>query len=347
MSGKPIIAFTMGDPSGIGPEVCIKSACAKKVFSVCTPVIYGDSKVLKKAANLCGKRIKVIKNLTSLKKNDGSIKVFQVASVSEQLVIGSLASDSGRVAMECVSSAVEDALSGKVSAIVTAPINKEAIKMSGYNFPGHTEYLAEKTGAKHFAMMLIGGKLKIALVTIHMSLEKALKSINKKVVYEKILILNEGLKSLGVSKPRIAVSALNPHAGEGGRFGKEEEEIIEPAIEQAFKTGVNCRGPYSPDTVFYFARKGEYDAVLAMYHDQGLIPVKLLAFDKGVNITLGLPIIRTSPDHGTAFDNAWQNKASSSSMEAAAVLAAKLAKRKSKKSFPPSCKERKRNLNHR
>ncbi len=325
MPRKPIIVFTMGDPSGIGPEVCIKSACAKKVFSVCTPVIYGDSKVLKKAANLCGRRIKVIKNITSLKEDNGSIKVFQVASMSEQLVIGSLSSDSGRVAMECVSSAVEDTLSGKVSAIVTAPINKEAIKMSGYNFPGHTEYLAEKTGAKHFAMMLIGGRLKVALVTIHMSLEKALKSINKKVVYEKILILNDGLKSLGVSNPRIAVSALNPHAGEGGRFGKEEEEIIEPAIELAFKKGINCGGPYPPDTVFYFARKGAYDAVLAMYHDQGLIPVKLLAFDKGVNITLGLPIIRTSPDHGTAFDIAWQNKASSSSMEAAAVLAAKLA----------------------
>ncbi|MBN2190034.1 MAG: 4-hydroxythreonine-4-phosphate dehydrogenase PdxA [Candidatus Aureabacteria bacterium] len=327
MSKKPIVAFTMGDPSGIGPEICVKAALSKKVLSVCSPVIFGDPLVIKKAGALIGKKVHVISG--DLDTGEGR-KICVVSAVKHRGKIkpGVVSSLSGLSAMKCIDAALQSAAERKVSGIVTAPISKESIKKAGYNFPGHTEYLAARTGTKDFAMMLIGGNIRTALVTTHLPLKEVAGRLTVFGIYRKILVLNNGMMKMGFRRPRIAVCALNPHAGENGRFGSEEQKIIKPAIIKAARKNIDCSGPFPADTVFYFANKKKYDAVLAMYHDQGLIPVKMLGFEDGVNITLGLPFIRTSPDHGTAFDIAWKNKASSKSMEAAAILAVKLAKNK-------------------
>ncbi|MDD5644686.1 MAG: 4-hydroxythreonine-4-phosphate dehydrogenase PdxA [bacterium] len=323
MPEKPVIAFTMGDPSGIGPEICAKAALSKKVLSVCRPVILGDPSIIRKAADLIHRKICIIDNPHS--KNTGKkICVLPAVKHKGRLRISGVSAASGFSAMKCIDIALRYAGEGKISGFVTAPINKEAIKRAGFDFPGHTEYLAERTGTSDFAMMLIGGNIRVALVTTHLPLGKVAGSITVKDIYRKILVLNKGMQKMGFKNPRIAVCGLNPHAGENGRFGSEEQKFIMPAVAKARKRNINCLGPFPADTIFYFANKKKYDAVLAMYHDQGLIPVKMLGFENGVNITLGLPFVRTSPDHGTAFDIAWKNKASSKSMEAAAVLAARL-----------------------
>ncbi|MCK9555459.1 4-hydroxythreonine-4-phosphate dehydrogenase PdxA [bacterium] len=327
MSKKPVVVFTMGDPSGIGPEICVKAALSKKVLSVCSPVIFGDPLVIEEAGILIGKKIHIISGKLDSAELGKKICVMPAVKHKGKLEPGIISALSGISAMKCIDVALRYALEGKISGIVTAPINKESIKKAGYDFPGHTEYLADKTKTKDFAMMLIGGNIRTALVTTHLPLRKVAGRLTVSGIYRKILVLNDGMLKLGFKKPRIAVCALNPHAGEHGRFGSEEQKIIKPAIIKAARKKIDCSGPFPADTVFYFANKKKYDAVLAMYHDQGLIPVKMLGFDDGVNITLGLPFIRTSPDHGTAFDIAWKNKASSKSMETAAILAAKLAKK--------------------
>jgi 4-hydroxythreonine-4-phosphate dehydrogenase len=240
---------------------------------------------------------------------------------------------SGRASVQYVEKAVDLAQQGAIDAITTAPINKESIALAGYTHPGHTEILAERTGTTKKVMMLAGGPLRVALVTIHVGLAEVPGLLSAEKIFDTIRITNEALVNLfGVARPRIAVCGLNPHAGEGGRFGSEEARLIQPAIERAQAEGVDCSGPHPPDTVFHRAAKGSFDAVVAMYHDQGLIPLKLLAFESGVNITLGLPIIRTSVDHGTAFDIAGQGIANPDSMVEAIKLAACFARRRKRKS---------------
>ena len=230
----------------------------------------------------------------------------------------------GRAVVKYITKAVELALNKDVAGMVTAPISKESLSLAGYSWPGHTELLAELTGAKDFAMMFVSRKLRVILCTIHMPLKDVPKKITKHTVLKTIGLALKGAELLGIKDPEIAVAGLNPHAGESGVMGKEEIRSIIPAIKAVQKDGVDVSGPYPPDVVFHKAYNGEFDMVVCMYHDQGLIPFKMLAFDTGVNMTVGLPIIRTSPDHGTAFDIAWQNRADPTSMIEAIKLAAKI-----------------------
>jgi len=236
----------------------------------------------------------------------------------------------GRASMEYVKRAVELALEGKIEGLVTAPINKMAIKQAGYKFPGHTEYLAHLTNTHFYTMMLVGGVLRVVLVTRHLPLKEVSSRLSEELILRTIKLANDAGQMLGFEHPRIAVCGLNPHAGDGGVLGDEEESFIKPAITKAQQEGINAAGPLPPDTVFYKAYNGGFDFVVAMYHDQGLIPLKMLYFDEGVNVTLGLPIIRTSVDHGTAYDIAGQGIASEKSMVKAVEVAYSLAKGKSR-----------------
>jgi 4-hydroxythreonine-4-phosphate dehydrogenase len=237
----------------------------------------------------------------------------------------------GGAAYDYIVRAVDLALAGTVQAIVTGPIHKESLNQAGYHYPGHTELLAERTGTAHYAMMLATGNLRVVLVTIHVALREAIVQVNEERILRAIELAHQVGLLLGIEHPRIAVPGLNPHAGEGGMFGREEIEIIAPAIAKARAAGWDAQGPFPADTVFYRAAQGQFDFVTPMYHDQGLIPIKLLGFDKGVNVTLGLPIIRTSVDHGTAFGKAWQFRAEASSLREAIALAAQMARAQSGK----------------
>jgi 4-hydroxythreonine-4-phosphate dehydrogenase len=232
----------------------------------------------------------------------------------------------GEASMRFCLDAIDAAQKKIVDAVVTAPIAKESWRLAGYHFPGHTELFAQRTGARRFAMMFAGGPLKVVLATVHIGLNSLWGRLNIGAVFQPIELIHEALVNwFDIPKPRIAVAGVNPHASENGQFGDEEERIITPAITMAREQGIDCSGPYPPDTVFLAARDGKFDAVVAMYHDQGLIPVKLLAFDQAVNITIGLPIIRTSPDHGTAFDIVGRNRANPGSMRAAIQMAIDMA----------------------
>jgi 4-hydroxythreonine-4-phosphate dehydrogenase len=246
----------------------------------------------------------------------------------------------GEASMRFCMDAIEAANKKIVDAVVTAPIAKESWKLAGYRYPGHTELFAERTGARRHAMMFAGGPLKVALATVHVPLNSLWGRLNIGAVFQPIDLVHEALVNwFDMPKPRIAVAGVNPHASEHGQFGDEEERIIEPAIRMAREQGIDCTGPYPPDTVFLAARDGKFDAVVAMYHDQGLIPVKLLGFDQAVNVTLGLPIIRTSPDHGTAFDIVGRNRANPGSMRAAIELAIDLSVRRAARSGTPQANE--------
>lgn len=245
----------------------------------------------------------------------------------KKLQWGKIAAANGAAAVRYVCEGARLALEGNVDALVTAPIQKEAIHKAGCPFPGHTELLATLSGAPSFAMMMVGGPFKITLQSIHLSLREAVLKVKVPLVWEKLELTHRALRDwFGVKKPRIAVAGLNPHAGEGGAFGKEEIKVLKPVIKKAQARGWDVSGPYPPDTLFYWASRKPYDAILCMYHDQGLIPLKLQAFETGVNLTLGLPFIRTSPDHGTAFDIAGKGKASPASMIAAIQMAEALSK---------------------
>jgi len=335
-SSKPIVAITSGDPAGIGPEVVVKALQDEGVRSRCRALILGDARVLGHAREMLGSGVewKVVSEYAGPEDLwDAGPTLLDFANVPDpggRRHVPDAAC--GRASVDYVTCAIDLAKEGKIDAIATAPINKEAVALAGYKFPGHTEILAERTGAKKKVMMLAGGPLRVALVTIHIPLAQVPRKVTTEKVYDTIRITNDSLKNMfGIPEPRIAVCGLNPHAGESGRFGDEEARLIEPAIEQARAEGVGCSGPYPPDTVFGRAAKGAFDAVVCMYHDQGLIPLKLLAFESGVNITLGLPIIRTSVDHGTAFDIAGKGIAHPESMIEAIKLAAAFAMRKKEK----------------
>jgi 4-hydroxythreonine-4-phosphate dehydrogenase len=246
---------------------------------------------------------------------DGKLMaVLNVSDLPDDLPIGQVDARAGRASYDYVVRAIDEALAGNIKAIVTAPINKEAMKMGGLNYPGHTEILAERSGTDKFAMMLANDELRVILVTIHVSLRDAVDLVTQESVLRTIELAHGAGKAYGIASPRVAVAGLNPHAGENGMFGREDLDIIAPAISRAQELGINASGPWPGDTIFMRARRGEFDIVVAQYHDQGLIPVKYLGIDSGVNVTIGLPFIRTSVDHGTAFDIAGQGTADHSSL---------------------------------
>ncbi len=304
------IAITMGDAGGIGPEICLRAASSDEIRALCRPCIIGDRSVIEEAASVVGISPESVEVIEPYK-----LKGFKK---------GQPTAESGLASYRFIKYAAEKCLEGEFHAMVTSPISKEALNMAGLNWPGHTEMLADLTGKSSFAMMLIGEPIRVVLVTIHIALKDVPGTITEDMVYEKIKLSYQACRMLRLDSPRIGVAGLNPHAGEGGLFGDEEIRVILPAIERARKEGLPVTGPIPPDVIFRQAYKGELDVVVAMYHDQGLIPLKMIAFDRGVNLTLGLPVIRTSPDHGTAYDIAWKGKARDTSIKEAIKLAARL-----------------------
>ncbi len=315
----------MGDPGGIGPEIIIKALYCAEIRNYCNPIVIGDAGIMKEALKLTGLplRIKSISSISDTKPMVGTIEVMNIHSRLPAKK-GSPSKSAGRALVTYIKKAVELALKNEVKAIVTAPISKKSLKMAGYTWPGHTEMLAELTNVKDFGMIFVSKNLKIILSTIHIPLKEVPKKVNQKLVLKTIRLAKKGTDILGIEKPRIAVAGLNPHAGESGIMGTEESGTIVPAIKKAQKEGIDVSGPYPPDVIFHKAYNGHFDIIVCMYHDQGLIPFKMIAFDTGVNVTVGLPIIRTSPDHGTGFDIAWKNMADPSSMLEAIKLASKL-----------------------
>jgi len=326
---KPLIAITMGDPCGIGPEIIVRSLMSSEVSNCCIPIVLGDRGAMERAVALdgCGSGIISLSDDESPEcVSAGTIFLKEISRLTDSdMVYGSPTVASGDAVFRYITAAASLCTSGRVAAMATAPINKSAMNLAGHNYPGHTELLAELTGAKDFVMMLAGKRLRVALVTIHEALADVPGLITFDKVLATIMTTHNDLERFFCRKPRIAVLSLNPHAGEGGMFGDHEGRVILPAINEAKRRGVDATGPHSADTLFHFAAKGDYDAVVCMYHDQGLIPLKLLHFDDGVNITLGLPIIRTSVDHGTAYNLAGKGIASAESMKAAILTAAKMA----------------------
>lgn len=308
----------MGDPAGIGPQVLIKALAHPEVSGRASFLVVGDDFVLTETARRLGLR-GVLKKIVLINLGNVDKGKFRFAKPDAHC---------GKAAVEYITTAVDLIRTGAADAVVTAPISKEAAGMAGFKWPGHTEFLAHLTGAKKFCMMLAGGPLRVVLATRHIALKDVSRKLNSQEIYDAIILTAEALKGyFRIRHPKIAVAALNPHAGEGGMFGDEERKVIVPAINKAKRTVKDIAGPLSADSLFYDAYRGKYDAEIVMYHDQGLIPLKMVAKDTAVNITLGLPFVRTSPAHGTAFDIAGKNKANPSSMIEAIKLACQLATR--------------------
>lgn len=323
MNAAPI-AVTMGDPAGIGPEICAK-VFADPAFHE-RAVVYGDAGVMARIVAALGipVRVRPIKTPAQARPEPGVVEVVSLTELPADLALGRVDERAGRAAYGYIESAIGAAMAGEVSAIATAPINKEALKLAGVRHPGHTEILAELTGTRDFAMMLFNDELRVILVTIHVALAEVGDLITPERELTIIRLAREGARRLGVTEPRVAVAGLNPHAGEGGLFGREDVDVIAPAIARAREEGIDASGPWPGDTVFMQARKGRFDIVVAQYHDQGLIPVKYLGVDHGVNTTVGLPFVRTSVDHGTAFDIAGRGLADHSSLRIAIEQAAQM-----------------------
>ena len=321
---RPRIAVTMGDPAGVGPEIVVQALRFPEVVSVCRPVVYGDAGILRRAAAVLGQAVEVAEGGES---GPGRIVVRPLSSLSpDEVPFGRISEAGSRAMADYIREAARDALAGRADGVVTCPITKEGLKMAGVPFPGHTEFLADLCGGADVVMMLAGDRLRVALVTIHVALRKALELLSLPVIVRTIRITHDFFrKYMGTDAPRIAVAGVNPHAGEGGLFGDEEETMVAPAVAACRKDGIDASGPYPPDTLFFRAYRGEFDVVVAMTHDQGLIPLKLVHFEDGVNVTMGLPVIRTSVDHGTAYDIAGKGVASPGSLLAAIRLAAAMA----------------------
>jgi 4-phospho-D-threonate 3-dehydrogenase / 4-phospho-D-erythronate 3-dehydrogenase len=323
----PRIGVTMGDAAGIGPEICLKAVANKSLQDICLPIIIGDAKFLSQTAKNLGLdfNFDIVKKFEDIPIGSQKAIIFDLDNINTKIELGEESGIAGKASAENIETAVKLCQANKLEAIATAPISKKALSLGGYNFPGHTEFLAFLTNTKDFAMSFFGGDLRVVLLSTHLSLLDAISLIKKDNFVELILFTNRELSKLLKREVKIAVAGLNPHASEGGLFGTEEENEIIPAITECReKFGINVSGAYSPDTIFLRAWRGEFDAVISCYHDQATIAVKCLAFGESVNVTLGLPIIRTSVDHGTAFNIAGKNIAESSSMTAAIKLAAKL-----------------------
>src|SRR5918994_875593 len=322
---QPLIAVTMGDPAGIGPEIIARTFDEGGFQN--RAIVVGDAGILERAARLLdlGLRANVVAEPEDARFEPGTVDVISATELPWDLPFGELDARAGDAAFRYVERATELASAGRVGAIATAPLNKEAMHLAGHKYPGHTEILAELTGTEDYAMMLVTDELKVIHVSTHVSLREAIERVMPERELAVIRLAHASLRKLGVESPRVAVAGLNPHAGENGLFGTEDAERIRPAVEAAIEEGIDTSGPWAPDSVLMRARRGVFDIVVVQYHDQGHIPVKLMGFDTGVNVTVGLPFFRTSVDHGTAFDIAGTGEADHASMRAALDLARTLA----------------------
>ena len=317
----------MGDPAGIGPEIIVKTFADPDFHARNRALIVGDAGMLERAVQLLRLPLKLneIPDPEEAAFEPGTADVLQVGELPPDLPFGGLDAKAGDAAFRYVERATNLASAGRVAAIATAPLNKEAMHLAGHGYPGHTEILADLTGTDDYAMMLVTEELKVIHVSTHVSLREAIERAQPGRELAVIRLAHQSLKRLGVESPRVAVAGLNPHAGENGLFGREDLEKIRPAVKAALDEGMDASGPWAPDTVMMRARQGHFDVVVVQYHDQGHIPIKLMGFDTGVNVTVGLPFFRTSVDHGTAFDIAGTGKADHASLEAALDLARTLA----------------------
>lgn len=331
---KPTIAITMGDPCGIGPEVIAKALCDPGLDEICRLFVIGDLEVMRHQVTRFApqKRMIAIEKVSEAIFQRDCLNILDIGSDERKagrvrFEVGVMSADAARAALASITLAAKLALRGEIDAITTAPINKEAMKRIGFSFPGHTEFFAEHSHTKQFGMMMAGSGMKIMLASIHLPLADAISGLDAKKLFEIIHLTHHSLKrDFGLVHPKIAVAGLNPHAGENGIIGKEEIEHVRPAIKMAQTEGFNVSGPYPADTLFFKLHQGQFDAAVALYHDQALIPIKLLAFGGAVNITVGLPFIRTSVDHGTAFDIAGQGIADSGSLVEALRWAVEMAR---------------------
>jgi 4-hydroxythreonine-4-phosphate dehydrogenase len=330
MTIRPVIAMTMGDAAGIGPEVIMKSLAHADIYDLCRPLVIGDTRRLQKAGRIVGTEL-VVRSLTQDQIDDalytaGTVDCIDLKLIPDDLPWGKLSAIAGDAAFRYMEIAAKLAISGKIQAICTAPLNKEALHAGGHKFPGHTEMLAALTGTPEVSMMLSTPKMRVIHVTTHIGLIDAIAKIEPKLVERTIARGYEALRRAGIANPKIGICGINPHAGENGLFGHgEEAEKIEPAVAACRAKGWDVEGPFPADTLFFRAQRGDFDLVVAMYHDQGHGPVKVLGLESGVNITIGLPVIRTSVDHGTAFDIAGSGKAEEGSMIQAILQAIQLA----------------------
>lgn len=326
---RPIVGVTMGDPAGVGPEVVVRALGERDIYDRCRPLVVGDLATVERTVAGVGLPLqtRLVGSPDEAAFDFGVVDVLQATSDDlTGIRMGAVSALAGRAAAQCILKAVELALARKIDAIATAPINKDAINQAGYHYPGHTEMLAELTNTADYSLMLVAGNLRVIHVTTHVSMRRALEMLSHERVLRVIRLAHRTARELGVAKPRVGVAGFNCHAGENGLFGTEEIEHIAPAVEAARAEGIDATGPWPGDTVFYRASsRDEFDIVVAMYHDQGHIAVKMLGFEAGVNTTAGLPIIRTSVDHGTAFRRAGQWRAHPGSMIEAIKLGAELA----------------------
>jgi 4-hydroxythreonine-4-phosphate dehydrogenase len=325
---RPLLAITLGDPSGIGPEIVLKALDRGDLYRRCRPLLIGDRRILARAAAYEGVpalRLDPVSSPADGRYQPGWVTFVDLENAPPQdCPVGEVSAASGRAAVAYVQRACDLCLAGSADAMVTAPLNKDAMNQAGFAYAGHTELLTERTNAEKVTMLLTGPTLRVVHVSTHVALEEAVRLVTQARVEAVIDLAFRGCRSLGIPEPRIAVAGLNPHAGEHGLFGDQEEREIMPAVEAARARGLRVSDPQPPDTVFLRASRGAYDIVVAMYHDQGHIPMKLLAFDEGVNVSLGLPIIRTSVDHGTAFDIAGTGEARETSLLAAIDVALRM-----------------------
>jgi len=322
----PRVGITMGDAAGIGAEITLKSLLDETIKKVCSPIVIGDAAFLKKTADDLGLPVDFVSADEESSPNENQIRVFDLKNITGEIITGEDSAIAGKAAAECIEAAVQLWREKKIDAIATAPISKKAIALGGYDYPGHTEFLAELTGTKEFAMSFFAEDLRVVLLSTHVSHRDAIDLVKREKLVELIRFSHREISRLLKRDARIAVAGLNPHASEGGMFGAEEAAEINPAIgECREKFGIDVSGAFSPDTIFLRGFKGEFDVVISCYHDQATIAVKCLSFGAAVNVTLGLPLVRTSVDHGTAFDIAGRGIADASSMRAAIKLAGKLA----------------------
>jgi 4-hydroxythreonine-4-phosphate dehydrogenase len=327
-SPLPLVAITMGDAAGTGPEIITKSLALPELRAICRPVVIGDAAVMKRAIGFTGAALKVraIRDVDEAASHPGEIDVLDLANIDlAKLQLGRVDPMAGNAAYEYIKTATELALARRVAAIVTSAINKESLNQAGHHFDGHTGLLAHLCKAPGATMMLVADKLRVSHVSTHVPLRVAIERVKPERIIKVLQLTNEAVRRLGIAKPRLAVAGLNPHAGEHGLFGDEEEKFITPAIVQARAAGLDVHGPFAGDTIFFRTLQGEFDAGIAMYHDQGHVAAKMLGIWRGVNVTLGLPIIRTSVEHGTDFANAGTGRSDPRSLNEAIKLAAAMA----------------------
>ncbi len=323
---KKLIAVTMGDAAGIGPEVIVKALGEKQIYDICTPVVVGDANALKKTIDALKSPLVIhpVNKVTEAKGQPGAIDILDMKNLKEPFELGQVSAVCGKAAMEFIEKAAGLAQSGEVAAMVTAPINKEAVMKAGYHDTGHMRFLCRITNTTEYAAMLATGNLKVVHLSDHYPLREAANFVTRERILAKLRLIRESFIKWGQKSPRIGVAGLNPHNSDGGMFGSEEAEQIAPAVKDAKAEGIDARGPFPGDSIFYRAIGGEFDVVLAMYHDQGHIAVKTHGFEKSYTVTLGLPFVRTSVDHGTAFDIAGKGIADHQSMIEAINMAVEL-----------------------